>query len=410
MANWVGLDSAGVEQLWDDTLLLGTLEVMAENQPFSSGDPYSPIYPDLIERFPDVTWSKGGAGTDFRPIFRRGNPLAKLGLIEGHSQQAYLSQFGQELISGETTLETIYQLTLRSFSERDGTRSFAKMCAAAIKLPQHAFTLVDVEFGVAEANDQLTDLVERLKLIRERNLRFPAGSRRDRVLRSFMNALVSSGALVNVEGGWILADPAVAVEIIASRSEIPEQMLDVGFHAVPVPASRNRGLSFPVVVVSPGARPIATIRSDAFAVIDSSQRSLLLERAHSEHERLIELAAASIRRSGGTPIEGTASFDVGCNDVASLLIEAKHVTDRNAVSQFRKAVAQLPEYRWRHRNLFGPETRQIVALSTDPRSMIEPDFMDFVETDRDIEIIWRDADRLVDKQGQDFQVERPHSE
>lgn len=229
------------------------------------------------------------------------------------------------------------------------------------------------------------------------------------MLRSFMNALVSAGALVNVEGGWVLSDARIASEIIASRSEIPEQMLDAGFRAEPVSKNRNRGLSFPVIEVAVGARPITTIRSDAFTVIDSSERAILLERAHSEHERLIELAAAAIRQSGGTPIEGTASFDVGCSDIASLIIEAKHITERNIVSQFRKAIAQLPEYRWRHRDIFVSETRQIVVLSADPRPIIEPDFMEFVEIDRSIEIIWRDGDRLVDKQGQDFQVKRLQS-
>lgn len=398
---WNGLDTGGVELLWEDERLLTVLEVMSRHQPFAYGDIKSPIYDELCEIDESVTWFNpeeiGGA----RTIFRRSNPLMKLGLISGNSQSASITQTGIDLIQKDLTMAALYRAVTRGFIDIDGTRSFAYMAKAALLFPTHQFTLEDVEFAVATSDGTKVTIEQRLKQIKKEVMRFAPTSRRPRILRRFMRTLVSAGVLFETGLGWQLSDPTAAAYVVGIDNG-SENLSNIEIDSLAQIVSSQPRQNFNVSEILEGKRSIPSFGVDAFTKMDNSLRALLLERAHSEHERLVEVSANDIRAVGGTPIEGVSSFDVGCYDKFKLLIEAKYINNRNATSQFRKATAQLPEYRWRHQDDLGLNVKQIIAVNENPEPLVGSDYMSFIREDRNLEIIWQSAFGLVNPDGQNL--------
>ena len=397
MSKWSGLDSAGVEFLWDEDVLVSVLRIFDRHSPVAYSDSSSPIYEELSEQFPERTWFKKDAN-GFRPIFRRANPLAKLGLIEGDGRGAVVTELGRQLLDDEIQLDSVFQGTLKMFAEHDGERSFARMARAGLLLPNHAFSLEDIEYAVSRSSPGFENLDDELEAVRAKRLQVSSAGNRVRKLRSFMNALVNSGAFAPSDQGWMLDNLQAANEIVG------ESLNWSSLDHLELPEFGNlEGKGRGSKEIAPGKRTVPTINSSKLSRLDPARRALLLEKAHSEHERVIELAAASIRIAGGTPFEDPNSFDVACDAPRKMLIEAKHITRTNAVSQFRKALAQLPEYRWRHRDRFDVETMKVAALSCDPRPFVEGGYLDFVEEDQGIPVIWREEDRLIDRHGKSLQ-------
>lgn len=394
---WQGLDTAGVEFLWQEDVLTGVLRIFNQHEPVAHSDPDSPIYTDLADSFGNYTWFNGD-GRDFRPIFRRAHPLMKIGLVEGDYRETRLTDLGKELIAGETSFSEIFQSTLAIFAEPDGTRSFAQMCRAGLLLQNHEFRLEDIEFAVSEMGDDLDELPAKIAEVRQKGFRVSSAQRRSRKLRSFMTALVNAGAFAPTEKGWRLHNIDAALQISGLGIEGVDALQldeDDGLIHRDLKALKTRE-------IQEGARVPPKINAKEASKLSPEQRALLLEKAHSEHERIIELAAADIRAEGGVPIECLGSFDVGCLAPVKLLFEAKHIHKKNAISQLRKAIAQLPEYRWKHKKEYGDESKLIIGRSADPRPFAGEDYLDFIEQDRNMPVIWRDGDRLLDRQGQSF--------
>ena len=397
MAFWNGFDSGGVEQIWDDALIVQVLEVFQKNEPFDRSDEEAPFYDQLEQMFPDITWRERDYRNSFRPIFRRANPWVKLGLITPGTKNAELTTLGLEVLSGEKTLRDVYIEATSIFVENDGiTRTFAIMCQAALQLPDEVFSLEDVEYAVSQDPDYTAaSLIVALQKRRVIAQRFSHGSRRPRVLRRIMNSLVSAGALLEVPFGWKLASSEIAAEISGSSNSTEESEKPVVIF--------QKGIFAPnVKEIAPGVRPLRTISASFVARIDPIQRALLLERAHSEHERIVEKCADLIRSLGGKPIEDLNSFDVACSEHIKIIFEAKSITRTNCFSQLRKAVSQLPEYRWRHRHKFDDRTRLVIALNADPTPWVDADFLNYITEDRGISIIWLIGGHFVDRLGQSF--------
>ncbi len=396
---WNGLDTGGVEHLWEDSRLLAVLEVMNRHQPFAYGDIQSPIFDDLNDFDPNTTWIDTDKNEGVRSIFRRANPLMKLGLISGNAQVANLTQTGLDILQQDMSLSSLYQAVARGFVEASGSRSFADMARAAILFPNHEFTISDIEFAVAISDGTKADLSYRLDQLRQHPVRFPQNSRRPRVLRRFLKTLVSANVLVGTQVGWKLASEKAA-KFVMGANEAPETQTFAEIDAMAQPSITKIKSVFSVTEITEGKRPIPSFGANAFTQMDNSQRALLLERAHGAHETLVEFCANDVRKSGGTPIEGSDTFDVGCFDKFKLLIEAKYVNSRNIISQLRKATAQLPEYRWRHQNDLGPDAKQIIAVSEDPTPLAGTDYLQYVREDRRLEIIWQSSSGLINPDGQ----------
>lgn len=218
MGNWKGLDSGGTEQLWQPDILLEMLGVLKSHEPFSTSDSNSPIFDDLEDLYPDITWRNYDRNNSFRPIFRKCNPLAKLGLIEASSTNGSLTPLGDEVLSGTMTLGEVYENAAKYHTERDGTLSMSMMCSAVLEYPDHTFTLEDVEFGISTKYDpNLHNCKFLVDYVQQNHLTFSQGdTTRRRRIRDFYQVLVYANALSQTSDGWFLNDKSVAQNIASS--------------------------------------------------------------------------------------------------------------------------------------------------------------------------------------------------
>jgi hypothetical protein len=395
MPAWHGLDPGGTEQLWHPNVLLGALQTMKSHEPFSRNTFHAPIFGDLEQRFPSITWRARDRHGSFRPIFRRTNPWEKLGLVTPGTANISVTAIGNDLLSVKTTLQDIFIEATKNYSEQNGTRPFGIMCAAALELPSTTFSLEDVEFVISQRYDPRADNLSGL-LGAGRRGTFPAQSRRPRTLRSFMAALENADALIKVgTNGWRLKDRASAFRIAhTAGTSLAAPAATV---APPAPASAPAPPSFRVI--EEGARATPTFSPSSFHAADPEKRALLLEKATATHEAIIEKLARNIRELGGTPLEDPDSFDVATSDLKPSIFEVKTINSSNAISQMRKAVAQLPEYRWRHRQTFDAETTLVIVTSEDPRNHLDSDYIEFLANDRSLVLLWEDEERFIDRHG-----------
>lgn len=404
MSDWTGLDPGGTEQLFEPSVLISALDIFKRHEPFSRNNPDSPIFADLEELYPDITWKNYDAQGSFRPIFRKTNPWAKLGLVTPDTVNAVLTPVGDELLSGEKSLHDVFIEATKNHRELNGAASFSTMCKAAISLPAEFFTLEDVEFAVSKTFENGTEsIAQALNRVRSSNITFPSGSRRKRTLQSFMNALVTPGALSYTTNGWILNDSLVALEIAQVVTDTKAQSTAT---SVIQPISRGDVIPLPPSLgfktIAEGDRTPPTYNNSEVNTYDPIKRALLLEKANLIHEKLVEKCASVIRGIGKTPIEDPNSFDVAIQDL-EVIIEIKSINRANAVSQLRKAVAQLPEYRWRYKSLFSNNACFIVVTNENPAAYIDMDFINYLKQDRALHLFWLDEDELKNLDGERLQ-------
>lgn len=399
MSAWKGLDPGGTEQLWEDAVLLEVLQTLKSHEPFSRGDSKSPIYIELERKQPSITWSSYDAN-GFRPIFRKTNPWVKLGLTGPETIEAYVTPLGDELLSGEKSISEVFIDATRNFREQDGTPSFSLMCKAALILPNQVFSLADVEYAVSvePAFDKVT-LSRLLAKRRSLGVDFPRGSRRPRTLSAFMRALVSSDALIEVDGGWILNNAVAANEIAAAV--LPNFAFYSGIGNIVSGGANDPGKKYvknSVKEIKPGKRVVAEFDPNAMREYDPIKRALLLEKSNSIHESLVEFCADIIRAGGDIPVEDSNSFDIAIVK-KKVIFEIKSIHESNVISQLRKAVAQLPEYAWRHKKLINGKAAHVLVTDRNPAVFAEADFLDFIEIDRGVAIFWREGNDIVNREG-----------
>lgn len=409
LIDWKGLDSGGVEQLWNSEVLLNVLRVFKNNEPFSRNDPQSPIYDDFKELYPEITWSNINADGSFRPIFRKSNPWVKLGLITADTEDGYVTPLGDELISGEKSITEVFVEAAKNHIEADGTRSFALVCKAALEVPNYVFTLLDIEYAIArDYSIGERSIVESLEEVKNSRIQFPKETRRIRTLHSFMDTLVNAKAFVNVSGGWKLDSSEAAKEIYGNNVEAVSTEVVAAEQATPSakPASTKRqqttsNLQAKTRTVQIG-RKQQTTYGVSLAVADPIKRALLLEKANSIHEQLVQKCAETIIECGFEPIENVDTFDIAIKG-KQVLFEAKSIHGSNTISQLRKAIAQLPEYRWKHKEIFEENATQIILTNENPINFVDEDFLQYIQEDRGIKIFWMLNEFFVDSDGQTLQ-------
>lgn len=403
MSDWTGLDPGGTEQLFEPSVLINALEVFKRHEPFSRNNADSPIFADLEDLYPDITWKNYDAQGSFRPIFRKTNPWAKLGLITPDTVDIVVTPSGDELLASEKTISQVFIDATKHHREPDGTASFSTMCKAATTLPEEVFTLEDVEYAISKTYQAGTESLEvALRRVRSSRTTFPSGSRRKRTLQSFMNALVTAGALSYTDTGWLLNDLSIATEIAGqARTSVSSGIrIDSSTDAVAGTESQRQTRNFRPIVED--GRTTPSYNSSDFSSYDPIRRALLLEKANGIHESLVRRCASIIRALQKTPIEDSNSFDVAVEDW-ELIIEVKSINRANAVSQLRKAVAQLPEYRWRYKSIFSTNSVLIIITNENPASYVDNDFIDYLKQDRSLHLFWLDGENLRNAEGDNLQ-------
>ena len=79
-------------------------------------------------------------------------------------------------------------------------------------------------------------------------------------------------------------------------------------------------------------------------------------------------------------------------DDVKYVFEVKSINNRNLLSQTRKGVSQLYEYRFRYQDVFGYDVKLFLVYPEEPKNV--PWLQEYLCIDREIGIIWFDGDEL----------------
>ena len=133
---------------------------------------------------------------------------------------------------------------------------------------------------------------------------------------------------------------------------------------------------------------------------DPVRKALLLERANNKHEETVRILSAYVTKLKLEPYEDPNSFDLAIFEISKSIFEIKTVNRANCISQLRKAFAQLVEYKWRCKNIFGPEEPQLfVVFDKDPSGYLPIEYFTFISETLGTEIIWPSGDQFVGRGG-----------
>ena len=397
MTSWKGLDSGGTEQLWEYDKIQAILRAFSKYEPVDRSDQNSPIYSELEAAFPDTTWKNTDKNGSFRPIFRKSDPTAKLGLTKKTPSGERVTSRGYDLLSGLLTIEDVFIQAARDHHEHDGKSSFAIIAAALISAPLYQFSLEEIEYGICQHYDPTNpNITFTLSQSKAKPKLSPTRRRR---LRHMMSVLQKAGAAKETHSSWQLNDRAAAIKI----SEIVSAGQTTGDGTTTSSSTnnpRNKITGKSIRKISSSEDRTKTFEHSPSSTHDPEKRTLLLEKANSIHENLVLSVGKIINDLGGTPTEDPNSYDVGLSDFGKALFEVKSTTHKNAFAQFRKAVSQLSEYRWRHRDVFDQNTLMIIVTDNPPSTLVDEDYINYLIKDRLLTLAWQDSGELVCHTGQ----------
>ena len=391
---WNGLDSGGTEQLWQQDKIEGILQIFSKHQPVDRSDQSSPIYAELEAAFPEITWRNINVDGSFRPIFRKSHPTATLGLTEKTQTGERVTSRGFDLMNGLLTIDQVFSQAAREHMEKDGESSFAIIASALIEAPNYHFSLEDIEHGICQHYNpdepNIEDALSHVSGAPE------LSTTRRRRLRHMMSVLQKAGAAKPVKKRWQLNDQSVALTI----SDIVSSPKPIVITTNPVQQPKHPTAGKSIRQISSTEDRSKSFRHNPYSVQDPQKRSLLLEKANSIHEQLVLSVVKIIEDLGGTATEDPNSYDVGVSDFGKVLFEMKSTTPKNAISQYRKAVSQLSEYRWRNRDVFDQKTLLIIVTDQSPSSLVDEDYFDYLIKDRELTLAWESSGTLVCHTGQ----------
>lgn len=108
-----------------------------------------------------------------------------------------------------------------------------------------------------------------------------------------------------------------------------------------------------------------------------------LERANRAHKTLVNIVADRIRNAGGIP-KSNQFIDLATTIEKDYIFEMKSTTAGNVNSQIRKGISQLYEYRY----LENKPDASLILVIENPLSTDESWMLDYMETDRNIHLVW----------------------
>lgn len=108
-----------------------------------------------------------------------------------------------------------------------------------------------------------------------------------------------------------------------------------------------------------------------------------LERATNAHRTLVNLVADRIRSSGGIP-KSNQFIDLATSLEQDFIFEMKSTTAENVNAQIRKGISQLYEYRY----LENKPNANLILVIENPLTHDESWMLDYMETDRNIHLVW----------------------
>ncbi len=129
--------------------------------------------------------------------------------------------------------------------------------------------------------------------------------------------------------------------------------------------------------------------TSANEIITVYKNSARLERANNAHIALVNLVAERIRNAGGIP-KSNQFIDLATTIHRDYIFEMKSTTAGNVTAQIRKGISQLYEYRYLENK---PEAILILVVEN-PLTHPEGWMLNYMETDRNIHLIWDGDDNL----------------
>ena len=148
----------------------------------------------------------------------------------------------------------------------------------------------------------------------------------------------------------------------------------------------------PIGTIPPATQAFPTMRSfqanqpRAFVpsgnTVDPYETIIRREKANREHSRILNMIASSLRYRYDDVFENTFIDLMATADGQPFIFEVKSNNNRNVLSQIRKAVAQLYEYRYR---IELPQAVLCIVLQQKPP---QEWVIDYLLNDRDILVCW----------------------
>src|SRR5665213_742787 len=137
-------------------------------------------------------------------------------------------------------------------------------------------------------------------------------------------------------------------------------------------------------------RTLELRNSSAREAVITYQNAAALERADNAHRRLVNLVASRIKISGSIPRFNQIIDLAARHNNEDFIFEMKSITDGNSKSQVRRALSQLYEYKYLQ-NL--PNSNLVLVLER-PLPSATHWMIDYLEQERNINVIWDGDDRL----------------
>lgn len=158
----------------------------------------------------------------------------------------------------------------------------------------------------------------------------------------------------------------------------------------------NLSADLPVFEIKDDDQPLLPVSGDLAEYQEIEQRTLRaqqevayfknqakLERATNAHIALVNLVSQRIRQYGGIP-KSNQLIDLAVRLDQDYIFEMKSTNDENVRSQVRKGMSQLYEYRYLQNK---PDAKLILVVEK-PLGVTHSWMLDYMETDRAINLIW----------------------
>jgi hypothetical protein len=140
---------------------------------------------------------------------------------------------------------------------------------------------------------------------------------------------------------------------------------------------------------------ILTPNNSNFSRIDPELTRIRRQKSNLKHKLILQQLEEFLESKGCNPVESEhIDLFVKIPDNGNFLFEVKSTTSANLLSQTRKGVSQLYEYRYRYKEKIGYDVSLCLVLPDKPK---EIDWLeDYLCSDREIGVIWFNNEGLLE--------------
>lgn len=125
--------------------------------------------------------------------------------------------------------------------------------------------------------------------------------------------------------------------------------------------------------------------------VDPEATKIKRQRSNLNHKILLQTLHEYLEKMGAEPLENEhIDLFAQLPSNEKYIFEVKSTTDSNLLSQIRKGVSQLYEYRFRYQNIIGYDVNLCLVFPSEPSEI--PWLQEYLCIDRDIAIIWFSPD------------------